>query len=296
MVLIAKNAMRRIRRECRRWPTETGGILIGPAGSQVITEFIPSGQAARRSYAMYEQTQADVDYLNGELRKRQANGLEFQGYIHRHPGQFDRPSGTDLDTARDVLTSPSYSLNGRMWMAIVTWQGRSWRPAKRSFKVDFYEVSLHADGTVSCRREDHEEIEDGDPRTNTRCAQNARGRAADEGDTPYESVARERDWYFLKTLGGRNVLWKEVEDLKTAGYSVQVKILDGFACLEIMLPDDRVLAAFLPDEYPLAPPRIFMLHDDDRQDELTVAAFSRWSSLFSIKEILDEICLDRSET
>ncbi|MBW1801651.1 MAG: hypothetical protein JRJ85_13090, partial [Deltaproteobacteria bacterium] len=49
------------------------------------------------------------------------------------------------------------------------------------------------------------------------------------------------------------------------------------------------LAVVLPDEYPLSPPRIFALEPGSDQKEVVLDKFYRWSSLFSMKDILEDL-------
>ncbi|MBW1802540.1 MAG: Mov34/MPN/PAD-1 family protein, partial [Deltaproteobacteria bacterium] len=158
MLIITRKAMEEIEKECGNHDRETGGILVGPEGMDIVTGFIASGHAAFRASYAYEQTPDDVAHLNHELRKRQAIGEEFQGYLHRHPGSFNRPSNLDLKTARNVLSDPSYNLFGRLWMGIVTFPNGK----DDMLELDCYRVVLSEGEDVLSEHVAHEIIEQDD--------------------------------------------------------------------------------------------------------------------------------------
>lgn len=287
MILVTKTALKEIELECCRNHSETGGIMVGPVGSDIITGFIPSGQEARRSFATYEQTQKDVDYLNRELRKRQALGEEFQGYGHWHPGQMKQLSFVDLETARQVLHTPSYNLHGRLLMLVVTDRAACWQSRKRQFAFDFYRVGEPMIGPLICQFEGHQEIDDDDPRVQEGKAQSLNGqRWMEQVDTGDGSNSK---WGFLWTESGQKVLARELEELRGAGHDAELVIVDNAACVKIQLSEDRMIAVFLAGEYPMAPPRLFLLTANGSQTEVIFSKFRRWSSLFSIKELMDDL-------
>jgi hypothetical protein len=79
---------------------ETGGILLGPIGTSDITDFY-FDSTARCSGATYSP-----DHLT--LRKKMREewlpaGIDFKGFVHSHPGSFDRLSEGDLRYIRRLL-------------------------------------------------------------------------------------------------------------------------------------------------------------------------------------------------
>jgi hypothetical protein len=287
MVFVTKAARKDIEQECLRNNSETGGILVGPAGSDIITGFIPSSQAAHRSFAAYEQTQEDVDHLNRELRICQAEGEEFQGYAHWHPNQMNQLSSVDLLTAETVLRAPSYNLHGRLLMLVVTDRRGCWHSGKREFTFYFYEVIEPMTGPLVCQLAEYEEIDDDDPRIQEEKAKALDGQRwmkhVDKGDGSGSK------WGFLWTESGQKVLAHELKELRGAGHDAELAIVDNAACVMIQLPEDRMMAVFLAGEYPMAPPRFFLLKANGSQTEVIFSKFRRWSSLFSIKELMDDL-------
>jgi hypothetical protein len=82
-----------------RWP-ESGGILLGPIGDSSITDFYFDATACC-SGATYSP-----DHLT--LRRKMEEewlpaGLDFKGFVHSHPGSFDRLSAGDLIYIRRLL-------------------------------------------------------------------------------------------------------------------------------------------------------------------------------------------------
>src|SRR6266496_649312 len=79
---------------------ETGGILLGPIGSNDITDFYFDATASC-SGATYTP-----DYVT--LRRKMQEGwmpagLDMKGFVHSHPGEFDRLSHGDLAYIRRLL-------------------------------------------------------------------------------------------------------------------------------------------------------------------------------------------------
>ena len=79
---------------------ETGGILLGPIGSSDITDFYFDATASC-STATYTP-----DYVTLNRMMRQVwmpGGLDMKGFVHSHPGGFDRLSAGDLEYIHRLL-------------------------------------------------------------------------------------------------------------------------------------------------------------------------------------------------
>jgi proteasome lid subunit RPN8/RPN11 len=81
---------------------ETGGILLGPTGSNDITDFYFDSTA--------DCTGGTYTPDHVTLRKKMKEiwlpaGLDMKGFVHSHPGGFDRLSGGDLIYIRRLLQS-----------------------------------------------------------------------------------------------------------------------------------------------------------------------------------------------
>lgn len=79
---------------------ETGGILLGPVASHDITEFYfdVTASCSRATYS--------PDHIT--LRRKMKEewlpaGLDMKGFVHSHPGEFDRLSHGDLVYIRHLL-------------------------------------------------------------------------------------------------------------------------------------------------------------------------------------------------
>jgi proteasome lid subunit RPN8/RPN11 len=79
---------------------ETGGILLGPIDSSEITDFYfdVTAQCTGATYS--------PDHLT--LRRKMKEewlpaGIDFKGFVHSHPGSFDRLSDGDLRYIRRLL-------------------------------------------------------------------------------------------------------------------------------------------------------------------------------------------------
>jgi proteasome lid subunit RPN8/RPN11 len=74
-------------------PPESGGILLGPVGSDLVTDFYFDA-SARCTGATYAP-----DHLTLQRKMCEhwlPNGLDMKGFAHSHPGGFDRLSEGDL--------------------------------------------------------------------------------------------------------------------------------------------------------------------------------------------------------
>jgi proteasome lid subunit RPN8/RPN11 len=74
-------------------PAEHGGLLLGPADSDEITEFWfdPGPQRGRTTYS------PDTATMNRLLRERwRPRGLDWKGMVHSHPRGFEELTPGDL--------------------------------------------------------------------------------------------------------------------------------------------------------------------------------------------------------
>jgi len=123
-ILISTQAYWAIQSECYKngvYGIETGGILIGPRiYPNVITDVVNSGEKAERKAYTYYQSNEDVKFLNNKLQKYQEKGFGFKGYYHKHPSGMYQLSDGDIQTTKDILTSPNYKIDNFLLMGIVT--------------------------------------------------------------------------------------------------------------------------------------------------------------------------------
>jgi integrative and conjugative element protein (TIGR02256 family) len=85
--------------------TETGGVLIGECRQDkwFVVESIDPGPKAVLQHSYFEYDQAYVNHLSNKVRRRYVAPLRLLGLWHRHPGSFDRFSGTDDGTHRRYI-------------------------------------------------------------------------------------------------------------------------------------------------------------------------------------------------
>lgn len=75
------------------YAAETGGILLGPIGSNDVTDFY-FDNSARCSRVTYSP-----DHLTLSQRLKEEwmpSGIDFKGFAHSHPRKFDRLSSGDM--------------------------------------------------------------------------------------------------------------------------------------------------------------------------------------------------------
>jgi integrative and conjugative element protein (TIGR02256 family) len=85
--------------------TETGGVLVGDyrQGKWFVVESIDPGPKAVLQHSYFEYDQAYVNHVSNKVRRRYSAPLKLLGLWHRHPGSFDRFSGTDDGTHRRYI-------------------------------------------------------------------------------------------------------------------------------------------------------------------------------------------------
>lgn len=127
---------------------ETGGVLIRPKNQKlVVTDIITSTDFAERSQYTYYQSEEDVEAMNSQLRQFQQRGYDFSGYYHLHPPGMSQLSHGDMQTAIEILKSPSYKLNNFLLMSIVT-------AIKGQFPIYVYGVALKNENQLAIKKLD----------------------------------------------------------------------------------------------------------------------------------------------
>jgi integrative and conjugative element protein (TIGR02256 family) len=110
--------------------TETGGVLIGECRRDkwFVVESIDPGPKAVLQHSYFEYDHNYVNHLTNKVRQRYVAPLKLLGLWHRHPGSFDRFSGTDDGTHRRYIQQ----CNGRIISGLVN--------VDPTFRITFYVV------------------------------------------------------------------------------------------------------------------------------------------------------------
>jgi integrative and conjugative element protein (TIGR02256 family) len=123
---------------------ETGGLLPGRiiSNAMIVPFTIAAGPNAARARARYAP---DVTWQQEILDHAFANfACVFGGAWHRHPGQFDVPSGVDLKTARHIVTEIEWDTEQAVFPIAIVRDGRVLVRAflMRRDATDFVEVPI----------------------------------------------------------------------------------------------------------------------------------------------------------
>jgi proteasome lid subunit RPN8/RPN11 len=223
-VRIGVDVLDAMRAEAATCNGETGGILVGPARG-VVTRLIPSGPAARRTFASYE---LDVAHLQPLLAAAEEEALRFLGVWHVHPKGVETLSSTDLRAAKRMLGDPDWGVDEVLLpLSVRTKRGLDTRMFRVRRGSDVVEVPALV---VSTRI------------APTRAASLATGRRP-EIETA-RGVANAR-------------IERDVEALRAAGWDVnRSDVRDGVALL--LTKKDLHFVVALPPEYPLSPPDVIV--------------------------------------
>jgi hypothetical protein len=99
-IAISRHAVCKIMSTVGALRPESGGILLGPIGSSDITDFYFDA-TARCTSATY--TPDHVALRHKMQSEWLPSGVDFKGFCHSHPGDFDRLSGGDMAYIRRLL-------------------------------------------------------------------------------------------------------------------------------------------------------------------------------------------------
>jgi len=88
---------------------ETGGLLLGEkklcGDSYLILIKKATGPGANAEFSP-SHFSPDIDYYKSKMRfQLYRNGLVYVGEWHKHPGSFDQPSFTDLNTMKEITSN-----------------------------------------------------------------------------------------------------------------------------------------------------------------------------------------------
>lgn len=112
---------------------ELGGMLGSNGSSDHVTEFVFDSKA-KVTGAEYNP---NVDFLNGILESWENEGIYFVGFVHSHPGDFNRLSGADVDYAIRIMEAFGMST---IFMPIVT--------SSYAYRSTMTPYLVHLDGKV----------------------------------------------------------------------------------------------------------------------------------------------------
>ncbi len=92
-IKMSQEVMKKIMNYISARPAESGGILLGPIGSNQVTDFYfdAGGTCTGASYS--------PDYLTlSKLMKEKwlPSGIDMKGFVHSHPGRLDRLTNGDM--------------------------------------------------------------------------------------------------------------------------------------------------------------------------------------------------------
>ena len=246
----------RMHDEARRYPIETGGLIVGP-DSFTITDLLASGESARRSAGSYE---LDIEHLQPQLDRAMARGLQFLGVWHVHPEGVPELSHVDRQAARQMLGDRDYNLTRLLLPLTVR--------TRAGFETRFYcaegrrpTISLIPSVTVCAPRTHRKAQSSKEP-----CAQGEvrRGKAIDAA----------------------------LLEVEAAGWHASVREYGsgGAVCAE---RGGITLWALLPSEFPLSPPDMYVEDSNVKgglvavpHQELSETHF--WSSERSLAEVFQQ--------
>ncbi len=138
MILFTDTVLEEIDEAIAQKEPEQGGALLGAPDSNLISHFIYD-EAARTTTVTYRPSKSLIQAVKD---REQADGLQFKGIIHSHPGMMDHPSGQDHQAFASQLTHNLHM--GRFIAPIVT------RLPHNKKKLKSHELALGDGAKLSC--------------------------------------------------------------------------------------------------------------------------------------------------
>jgi proteasome lid subunit RPN8/RPN11 len=263
--------------EGARHPGETGGILVGPK-PRLVTGFIPSGPAARRTTASYE---LDVEHLQPLLEVAEDRGLRFLGIWHSHPEGYAELSGQDRAAARSILRDPEWRVDELLLPLSVR--------TGMSFETTFF-VAEGPSATIS---RTHVVIASAALSSLTTSEASPPFTApsavspSQTGATPKGPWAVEGS--FLDTPFGQARLQDDRQELASSGWKVTVR--HGADIALVAEAAGLTIFFLLPREYPFGPPDLLRSVDGYLMDVpyAEVPELARWNSRRSLATVAAEV-------
>lgn len=114
-------------------PAESGGIWLGPVGTNDITDFY-FDQGAKCTGSTYSP---DYVTLNNKMKEEWLPaGIDMKGFVHSHPGRMDRLTQGDLSYIQRLLSKNS---DMEMFIAPIVIPGEYRMRAMVVLRQDYYQ-------------------------------------------------------------------------------------------------------------------------------------------------------------
>ena len=271
-ILITRDALRTIISDSKKHSVETGGILVGVFGEQwAIVNAGKSGANSFHHAVQYtSDAQRDTLCLQNANEKFGDNILPL-GWWHKHPGNFDKPSGGDCIQVRKLAAE--YNDGKPVLMGIVN---RYQSKGRIKTTLKFY--SLNQQGQLM--EHPWRLVSSSNPELQ------AAIKSPHKPNVRNTEFWQNEDFQFYLNPIGRQRIKKEIRQLKDAGWHVTTSRKKTSGVMVMDITDGlREITLKLPPEYPLNPPIVFTgEYEIDSLDSLV-----RWNSLRNLLTIATEI-------
>lgn len=139
-IRISEDVLQEIVRTIGSRPPETGGLLGGNRELQQVTHFM-FDESASTSGATYSP---NTDIINSTLEKwDEDGGHRIIGFVHSHPGMYDKPSPGDVHYAQHILTAiPAMQ---RLFLPIAVFR-RNRKKSETEFVLSPHVIALNEHG------------------------------------------------------------------------------------------------------------------------------------------------------
>lgn len=268
-----------MKKEVSSLSVETGGVLLGIADPPVIVEAGAGGEDAIRQLSQFS---GDVEWDRQCLdraRERHGKTIGIAGYYHSHPaGSSGDFSGRDLAQAKTLVT---HFGDGKPLLVCIWARDCRWFGLNPHFRLSLYGIRSR-ESTLEPL--DFEVVFDRDERV--RKAISKAPIIPGENDLDFWSDDR---FVFYENRIGRQRIRQELQELRNKGWDVCAYRIPGDRGLRLRCTNGKIaIEARLPREYPLNPPRLFVMAAGLRP----LPTQHVWNSDRSLFELIDDAVSD----
>lgn len=251
--------------------TESGGVLVGLTDPMIVLAAGRGGQQAVRQPSRFSQDVQQDEATLQQTRRRFGVG-DICGAYHSHPGDMSGYSQTDNQTAQ--ANARLYS-DGKPYLCVIVTQ--------KSLASDQPVLNVYGINTPSedLRPFTYEIVADDSP-----LVIDAIAKAPRTVETTLAGFWDKEGFSFVENAVGHERIRREVSELQTHKARVQVGRVTGERGLRLGVRcRDRRFELYLPPEYPLSPPRIWV---GKAQQEIALDCQRRWNSSVTLLALLLE--------
>jgi proteasome lid subunit RPN8/RPN11 len=251
-------------------PVETGGVLVGFSSPNIVVVGAggPGVNCVREVARFSGDPVEDARFLQMS-RDVWGRGVTIRGYYHKHPGSMSWTSSIDHAQALKLLEQ--FDDDCPLLCGIFI---------QPSFQPELF-LYVISRSNPNFERVEYEVVADDDF-----VVKEAQRLTPSVVETKRVDFWNQSDFQSVESVVGRERLKRDLDELKDVGWqAVVARSRDSGGFLVVAKRDHFEFKAVLPCEYPLNPPKFFMM---DGSEFLALHSLSQWSSSCSLVDAFTE--------